>query len=261
MNKFRTLSPLSGSRRPFPQHRQTILDLLQASRNVPSFPLVRKMNLSEVVSARKTSSLNVGWTTLFGKAYAIVCEELLELRELFVPYPFRQLYCHPHSVASMSIHRTDDQGQQRLIWGRWNKPESTSLVELQQQLDFMRTAPMAEAFREGMILERRSEPIRRFVFWWLMNCSGKKRAKHVGTFSISSLGGQGALNAHHQLVTPSSLAFGPIDTNGECEVVLICDHRSIDGMLGARALELLESVLCDEITEELRQPISVKAAA
>jgi len=261
MNNFKTVSSLSGTHRPFPQHRQTILDLLQASQKIPSFPLVRKMNLSEVVSARNTSSLKIGWTTLFGKAYAIVCEELLELRELFVRYPYKHLYCHPHSVASMSIHRTDDQGQYRLIWGRWNKPESTSLVELQRQLDFMRTAPMAEAYRDGMILERRSALVRRFAFWWVMNCSGKKRAKHVGTFSISSLGGQGALNAHHQLVTPSSLAFGPINSNGECEVVLICDHRSLDGMLGARALELLESVLRNQIAQELSQPSLVCAAA
>ncbi len=261
MNDFQTLSSPRGTRRPFPKHRQTILDLLQASQKIPSFPLIRKMNLSEVVRARQTSSLKVGWTTLFGKAYAIVSEELPELRELFVRYPHKHLYYHPHSVASMSIHRRDEQGQYRLIWGRWNKPESTSLVQLQHQLDFMCTAPLDEAFRAGMILERRSAPIRRFAFWWAMNCSGRNRAKYIGTFSISSLGGQGALNAHHPLITPSSLAFGPITSKGECEVVLICDHRTLDGILGAQALELLESVLRNQIAEELTLPSSVSAVA
>ena len=240
-----------GARRPFPQDRQTVLDIVRQSQLIPSFPLVRRMKLGDVVQARGLSSLKVGWTTLFGKAYAIVCQNHSELREMFVSYPYKHLYCHPHSVASISIHRADMDGRHRLIFGRWINPESASLVDLQNQLDFFCTAPMALAYREGTILENRSVLVRRFVWWWVMNCSGRKRAKHIGTFSISSLGGQGSLNAHHPLITTTSLAFGPIAENGQCEVVLICDHRTLDGMLGAKALEVLESVLCNQVVEEL----------
>jgi len=90
---------------------------------------------------------------------------------------------------------------------------------------------------------------------------GRKRAKHIGTFSISSLGGQGALNLHHPLITASSLAFGPIDLEGDMDVVLICDHRTIDGVLAATALEKLEGTLQREIIDELEGACtSVRAA-
>jgi len=243
--------PRKGTRRSFPKHRQTVLDIIHESQRIPSFPLTRTMKLGKLAHARDKSSSRVSWTTLFGKAYSLVCSEISELRELYVHYPFKQLYCHPHSVASISIHRRDDLGNERLIWGRWSNAESLPLLELQRQLDTFCNAPMDEAYREGMILERQPAIARRLAWWWIMNWSGRKRAKHIGTFSISSLGGQGALNAHHPLITTSSLAFGPIGENGECEVALICDHRTLDGMLGARALQKLESVLCTQIAMEL----------
>jgi pyruvate/2-oxoglutarate dehydrogenase complex dihydrolipoamide acyltransferase (E2) component len=73
----------------------------------------------------------------------------------------------------------------------------------------------------------------------------------VGTFSISTLGGQGVLNAHHPLITTSSLAIGPIDSSDRCEIVLICDHRAVDGWIGAQAIHRLQQVLQNEILDEL----------
>jgi hypothetical protein len=250
-----------GSRRPFPKYRETVLDIIRVSQNVPSFPLIRTMQLKQLACVRKEASSRIAWSTLFAKAYGLVCARLPELREIFVPYPRKHLYRHPHSVASLSVHRQDDSGNERLIWGRWKSPESTPLVELQQQLDAFSHAPMNQVFREGLILERRSALTRRFVWWWVTHWSGRNRAKHVGTFSISSVGGQGCLNAYHPLVTTSSLAFGPIDTAGFCEVVLICDHRTLDGVLGARALEMLEQVLSSQIAEEVGAPIPLSTVS
>ncbi len=240
-----------GSRRPFPKYRETVLDIIRVSQGVPSFPLVRTMHLGELSAVRKACSARIAWSTLFAKAYGTVCQQTPELRELFVRYPTKYLYRHPNSVGSLSVHRIDDDGNERLIFGRWSNPESTPLIALQQQLDRFSQAPIEEVFGEGLMLERRSALLRRLVWWWVTNWSGRKRAKHVGTFSISSLGGQGALNAHHPLITTSSLAFGPIDTAGRCEVVLICDHRTLDGVLGAKAMQTLESILSDQMVEEL----------
>lgn len=250
-----------GTRRSFPKYRQTVLDILRCSRHTPSFPVVRKMNLRLIDQARSQSPVRIGWTTLFGKAYALVTQQLPELRDLFVSYPTKHLYRHPHSVASLSIHRKDDEGNERLIWGRWINAETTSLVDLQNQLDMFCTAPLAQAYREGLMLERRSAWLRHLTWWWVMHCSGRKRAKHIGTFSISSLGGQGVLNAHHPLITTSSLAFGPISESGECEVVLICDHRTMDGMLAATALQRLESTLNGQVASELQSLQTSRAAA
>jgi pyruvate/2-oxoglutarate dehydrogenase complex dihydrolipoamide acyltransferase (E2) component len=76
-----------------------------------------------------------------------------------------------------------------------------------------------------------------------MRWAGRKRAKNLGTFSISSLGHLGALNGYHPLVTTSSLAIGPIEPTKPTDVVLLCDHRVLDGVLAAVALASLEEKL------------------
>lgn len=240
-----------GRRLAFPKHRETVLDILRQAQRIPSFPVLRKMNLAKVDTARSKAGIRIGWTAIFGRAYSLVCTELPELRDLYVAYPRHHLYRHPHSVCSLSVHRKDDHGNDRLIWGRWIAPESITLVDLQQQLDRFSKGPMNESYREGLMLERAPSFLRRFTWWWTMNCSGRKRAKHIGTFSISSLGGHAALNLHHPLITASSLAFGPIDAHGQMEVVLIADHRSIDGVLAAQALSLLDSKMKQEVLAEL----------
>jgi len=81
--------------------------------------------------------------------------------------------------------------------------------------------------------------VRRLNWYLLMRWCGRKRAKHLGTFSISSLGHLGVLNLHHPIVTASSLAMGPLGTDGQCDISLICDHRVLDGVLASRALGML----------------------
>jgi hypothetical protein len=209
------------------------------------------MNLATLSDTRTSSEIRIGWTALFGRAYALVCNELPQLRDLYVSYPKRYLYRHPHSVCSLSIHRRDDSGAERLIWGRWVAPELMTLTEIQNQLNDFCTAPINEVYREGLKLERTPALLRRMTWAWIMNWTGRKRAKHIGTFSISSLGGQSALNLHHPLITSSSLAFGPIDPQGDMDVVLIADHRVIDGVLAANALSMLESKLNGDVLSEL----------
>ena len=245
--------PKKGSRRVFPSYRSTVLDIIRVSQSVPSFPLIRSMQLDELCRVRRACPVRIAWSALFVKAYGIVCEQMPELRELYVHYPRKLLYLHPHSVASISVHRLDAAGNERLIWGRWTAPESTPLAELQERLDAFSNAPIEEVFGEGLWLERKPAIIRRLIWWWVTSWTGRQHAKRMGTFSISSVGGHGALNLHHPLITTSSLAFGPLNASGSCEVVLICDHRALDGVLGARAMEMLERTLNSKIIEELSQ--------
>jgi pyruvate/2-oxoglutarate dehydrogenase complex dihydrolipoamide acyltransferase (E2) component len=94
-----------------------------------------------------------------------------------------------------------------------------------------------------------------------MRWGGRCKAKLIGTFSISSLGGQGCLNSFHPLITTSSIAFGPIDGDHRMRVVLLCDHRTLDGMLGAKALKSLNLVLQTQILHELQSLESRNQAA
>lgn len=235
----------------FPRHRLTVLDILAASRTVPAFPLHRQFQLASVEKARRLAATKIGWSAIFIKSFATLCTEVPSLRDLFVRFPTRHLYRHPHSVVSISVHRLDDQAEERLIWGQLRNPESMSLAHIQRELTRMSTAPLKDVYKDGLILERFPVPLRRIAWWWVMRFSGRKRAKHVGTFAISSLGGQGCLNAYHPVVTSTSLAMGPLSDDGSMDIVMLCDHRAIDGMLGARALLRLEEILRSSIVSEL----------
>jgi hypothetical protein len=240
-----------GMRKKFPRHRRTVLDLLYAASTVPAFPLQTNFHLEALHHARLRCRQRIGWTALFARSYAIVSQAIPELREIFVTYPSAYLYRHPDSVCSISVHRLDECGNERLIWGRIDSPETTSIDTIQDRLLSFAKDPLSQVYREGLILERSPRIARLASWWWVMRWSGRKRAKHVGTFSISSLGGQNCLNGFHPLVTTSSLAFGPIKPNGEMDVVLLCDHRVIDGMLASRALQSLEATLNGPVLDEL----------
>jgi hypothetical protein len=226
-----------GLRRRFPRNRLTVLEIIQAAKSVPAFPLETTIPVTKIEAARKAANVRIGWTAIFAKAFAKVCDENDQLRETFISLPFASLYQHPTSVCSVSVHRKDDAGADRLIWGRIEGASSRSLVEIQQFLNDCVSLPLMEVYREGLLLERTWWIVRRIAWWWIMRCSGRKKSKLIGTFSISSLGGRGCLNSFHPLITTSSIAFGPIDPDGLMRVVLICDHRVLDGMAGAAALQ------------------------
>ena len=97
--------PKKGSRRVFPSYRSTVLDIIRVSKSVPSFPLIRTMQLDELCRVRRACPVRIAWSALFVKAYGIVCMQMPELRELYVRYPRKLLYLHPFSVASISVHR------------------------------------------------------------------------------------------------------------------------------------------------------------
>jgi hypothetical protein len=151
----------------------------------------------------------------------------------------------------VTVHRKDDAGTDRLIWGRIENASSKSLLEIQKYLNDCVTLPLSEVYRDGLRLETTLWFIRKVAWWWIMRCSGRKKSKLIGTFSISSLGGRGCLNMFHPLITTSSIAFGPINLDGGMQVVLICDHRVMDGMVGAAALQSLSNVMQTSILDEL----------
>lgn len=218
------------------------------------------MQLGRLDAVRRSPESRIGWTALFLHAYSRVCCEVPELRDSYVSWPTPYLYRHPEVVASVTINRRDAQGNERLIWGRIKSPQQLAIESVQASVDRFTQSPIDEVFADGLRMERRPLLLRRATWWLLTRCCGRKRAKHVGTFSISSLGQFGALNGHHPLVTTSSLAIGPLERDGKCDVALICDHRVIDGVLAATALQKLETLLM-ESADRLRLPQPFSPAA
>lgn len=229
-----------GSRRWLPSHRRMAIDIAKAAKHVPSFPVHRRMHLGKLEPARRTLPASIGWAALLTYAYSRLSERIPELRDVYVSKPTPYVYRHPHPVASITVHRTDDEGNERLVWGRIGNAHRLTPEETQTTIVSFTQDPISSFFRDGLKMERRIGPIRALTWSLLMQWCGRRRAKHLGTFSISNLGGWGALNAHHPLVTATSLSMGPIAPSGECDVVLLCDHRVLDGALAAKILLDLE---------------------
>ncbi|MCY3004982.1 MAG: hypothetical protein NTV29_03280 [Planctomycetota bacterium] len=231
-----------GQRHWVPVERRTPIDVSIVAKRVPSFPIVSRVDVSAVETWRQTlkaQGLRIGWNALLAHAYGKVSQAIPELRDVYVARPVAYVYRHPEPIASLTIHRKDAKGTERLIWARIASPHAISLQDLQSKIDHFATAPIQEVFTDGLRLERRIALLRRLNWYLLMRWCGRKRAKHLGTFSLSSLGHLGALNLHHPIVTATSLAMGPISNDGYCDLALICDHRVIDGVLACRSQQLL----------------------
>lgn len=238
--------PSRGERRSVPCHRRTPIDVSIVAKRIPSFPLVGKLQVQEVEQWRqslKAKGKRIGWNAILAHAYAHVSMQIPELRDVYVASPVPYFYRHPEPIVSLTIHRRDASGTDRLIWGRIASPQNYSLEDLQSKIDGFCSSPIQDVFSDGLRLEKRPFLIRRLNWYLLMRWCGRKRAKHLGTFSISSLGHLGALNLHHPIVTATSLAMGPITTDGFCDLAIICDHRVIDGVLACEAIQKLNDTI------------------
>jgi hypothetical protein len=251
---------MTARRKPLSHSRALVLDTLYFAQFVPTFPVEQTFDLSDVARLRKTASVRISWTVLFLKAFALAAKTRPELRQAFVPWPWSHVCEYEQSVAAVAIQR-QQAGEPRLCWGRLPAPESTPLLELQQMLDRYQQEPVEQIFRRQVRFSRFPGWLRRMAWRIGLYLDVAKRGKRFGTFSVSSLAGQGTLNRFHPSIHTASLTYGPLDDEGRCLVTLICDHRILDGVAAAEALHGLRDALLGEIAEELRDMATVRLAA
>jgi hypothetical protein len=232
-------------------NRTLVLDGLYFARRVPLFPAEKSIDLAEVAYLRSTRKRRVSWAVLFVKAYAIAAQRHPALRQTYVRWPWPHFVEFSESTAMVVVNR-EFRGENRICWGKLEHPERRTLLYLQWQLNDYQTRPVEEVFRNHVRLSRMPTALRRAVYWWNFNFSGKKRAKRLGTFSMSTLAGQGVLNRGHQTFLTSSLTYGPVDEQGRAVVTLLCDHRVVDGIVAAQALADMEAAFKGTIADELR---------
>jgi hypothetical protein len=244
---------------PLGINRSLVLDTLHFARQVPAFPVETTMHLAELAELRERRPRRISWAVLFVKAYSLVARGLPELRRAYVRWPWPHLVESPQSVAMLAIAR-EFLGEERLCWGRFLAPDEESLAALQNRVDRYLTEPVEQAFRKQVRLSRLPGWLRRGLWSWTLHLAGQKRAARVGTFSLSTLAGLGALNRGHPSILTTSLTYGPLDERGQMLVTLLCDHRVLDGAAAARALGALREVLCGQIADELRASVVRRAA-
>jgi hypothetical protein len=251
----------TGRTLPLSRARRFICDLMHQAARVPVAAVRRRMRLAPVVAARQAASPRPGWLAIFLKAYSFVAAARPELRRVYMPLPWPHLYEHPLSIASVAVERQLDD-EDTLFFAHFRSPHERGLLEIDADVRRFKEAPIQEIalFRRVQRISRLPGPLRRLLWWGAMNLSGHRRARLLGTFGVSLLGGFGS--ALHQLTSPvtSTLSYGVIAPDGSVDVYVTFDHRVLDGAPVARALEDLERVLKCEILAELRYFQSLDAA-
>jgi hypothetical protein len=246
---------------PLPAGRGAVNDVALLARRIPLFPVDREMRLADLAAARSDAPRRIGWAACFLKAYGLVAAEMPLLRSWIVRGFRSRLATSSHSVATLAVSRVVDDAD-RLFFARLSAPESLPLDRIQAFIERQATAPIDEVFRRQLELEMVPGWLRRGILRWNMHSTSRKRPGRIGTFSMSSLAGFAAGNHFHPTLCTTSLCQGPLDERGRCRVTLIADHRVVDGVTVARALERLEAVLVGAVAGELRSLASgLKAAA
>jgi hypothetical protein len=239
--------------KPMSLPRRIIADLCHFSLSVPNGVIKRRINIGRATEARHALATRPAWPVLFLKAYALVARDMPELRQSYVKIPWPHFYEHPTTVASLVIER-DHEGEAALFLARIKQPDLLPLLELDQKVRHLKEAPASDIrdFRRALLVARLPLLLRR-ILWWLGLNIGRQRASHYGTFAMSVLGGQGIEVVYAVSLWTLLLSYGPIDRDGNVEVVISFDHRVMDGAVIGR--------LFDRLIETLDGPIAAELAA
>jgi hypothetical protein len=242
-----TILPISGPRR-------FIIDLVHFARQVPSVPVSRLVDVSDLIEARAEHPMRPSWALLFMKAYAMVGAEHAPLRRALLEFPWSRLYEHPWMNCALAIERSF-QGDHGVFIGLFRAPDQQTITQLQLALDFYKDQPLEKVgvYRRALKFSRVPRPIRRLFWWSTLNVSGYKRAKRFGTFGLTSYGALGAESLHPISPLTTTLTFGPISPERRVVVKLIYNHRVLDGVYVARRLWDVEAHLNGPILDELRR--------
>ncbi len=242
----------SGRWIPLSLPRRFISDLVYFSKLAPLTTMQRTMRLAAVVEARQRTPPRPGWCALFVKAFSLVAAQRPPLRQAYMPWPWPHLYEHPISIASVAVERRYGD-EDAVFFTHVRNPHEQTLAAIETHLDRCKTEPIESIalFRRILQTSRLPWPLRRFVWRFGLYTSGRRRARHLGTFGVSVTAGLGASGL--DLLTPltTALNYGVVSADGSVGVRLTYDHRVLDGGTAARALADMEEALKGVILVEL----------
>jgi hypothetical protein len=238
---------------PLSLPRRLMNDLLHFARQVPTFTVERRMNLTALLEARELAIPKPSWCSLFTKAWGMTCAAQPALRRAWLGLPWPRLYQHPISVALIGVERPYG-NENAVFFLPISRPEVCPLVEIDARIKWFKDQPLGSsgAVRRQLNVARQPLGVRRLLWWLALNASGRQRARLLGTFGVSAYSSLGAESLQPTCLLTSTLGYGVIDRDGGVSVRVIYDHRTLDGATVARALGDLERFLRHEILAELR---------
>jgi hypothetical protein len=155
-------------------------------------------------------------------------------------------------VASLAVAR-DVEGEDGVLFAMIRSPERKSLGEIDDFIRSARQEPLEKFgdFRRHLLISRLPRFIRRLASWASLDVSGDWRARFAGTFGVTGVAALGS--ASLTLLSPltTTLTYGIFREDGSVNVRLFYDHRVMDGVQPAMALEELQTELCGAIRDEL----------
>ena len=132
-----------GKRLRLTGNRQLVDDVLRIASQFPSAGLVGDFDASEIARLRRKTRPKISWNVLYMKAFAIVADNVPQLRQIYVNSFFPYLYQHHDNVCMLTINR-EYENEERLFFARFNNPQEESLADLQERYDHLRRAPIHE---------------------------------------------------------------------------------------------------------------------
>jgi hypothetical protein len=243
---------MRGRRIKLSIQRRMVIDFLYFARAVPTVPVQKHMSVGELIAARAACRDRPRWTAIFVKAFALVAEEVPELRRAYVKIPWPHLYEYPTSKASIVIER-DYRGEPALCPISVKDPARQPLLAIGELLEHASTVPLEnlKEFQRWKRLTQVPRPLRRLL-WWVGLNHGRQRGNFFGTFGVSVYSALNAESLHPLSPLTALLNYGVIDRNGRVTARIMYDHRVMDGATIARALGRMEEILNSVILEELR---------
>lgn len=243
---------MRGRMIPLSAQRRMVLDLLYFARRMPTVPVQKRMSLATLVAARAACRHRPRWTAIFTKAYAIVAQEIPELRRAYIKIPWPMLYEYPTSRALILIER-DYHGEPAILPVSIKDPAQQSLRHIGERIEHAANAPVEQLkdFQRWIEFSRLPTLLRRAVWWIALNW-GRQRGNYFGTFGVSVYSALQAESLHPLGPVTTVLNYGVISEHGEVDARIIYDHRVMNGTTVARALARLEEVLNSVIVEELK---------
>lgn len=238
---------------PLSPLRRVMCDLLHFSRQVPLVAIERRFDLGEVIAVRQRMQRRPSWFALFLKAYAQVAQRRDELRRSYLSFPWPRLHQHACNVANLAVARRI--GEEDAVLGlQIRHPEQMPLAAIDAFIHRARTEPFERFgdFRRLVFMGRLPGPLRRLMWWAGLNVSGNWRALYAGTFGITGVAALGSASLHLLSPLTTTITYGVFEADGTVPVRLFYDHRVLDGVLPAEALQELEQAMRGSILEELR---------
>lgn len=243
-----------GRRLPLSLPRRLVCDVMHFARQVPSIPVQRRMNVSDLTTARQECPARPSWCAIFTKAFAAVAARRPEFRRAYIPWPWPHLYEHPNNIASIAIGRRYED-EDAVFFAHMRNPEKQGLGQIDSFLKYCKEEPVESIalFRWALKVTRLPLPLRRALWWFGLNTSGYRRAFRLGTFGVSVYSGTGSESLHPLSPLTTTLNYGVIAPDGGVDVRIIYDHRVLDGGTVASALGHMEEILNQEILAELHR--------